>query len=239
MRNPNTLSDFNRLVDTETQVIHLKDIPEYDYQDWSLNDEKDFRRYIQTIEQEVRGSHEYKQYIQYLRNGFNMNSCAFYRNVTNAIEPKIQIHVHHDPITLYDICLIVFRKRQAFAEDLDEQSVAEEVMWLHYNGYVGLIPLSETVHELVHNQYLFVPVNHVFGDWKQFVEMYRQFFSLDQIDTLKDIEAASEVYDANRHESLLREQFTYIDTTGAYDLPTKEAMIQLLQNRKQELYNSL
>ena len=58
--------------------------------------------------------------------------------------------------------------------------------------------------------------------------MYRQFFSLDQIDTLKDIEAASEVYDANRHESLLREQFTYIDTTGAYDLPTKEVMIQLL-----------
>lgn len=238
MRNPYMLSDVNSMNDGP-QIITLNNLPEYDLQDWNLADQKDFNKFIAELEKTIRSSIEYQQYIQYLRNAFNMNSCAFYRNVTNVPNPKIKIHIHHEPITLYDICLIVFRKRQSLNEPIDEESIAKEVMWNHYNGFVGLIPLSETAHELVHNNYLFVPCTHVFGEWKEFVNMYKSYFTLDQIDLLKDIESASEMYTSDRAKYLFDKRFTYVDDSGAYDLPEKEKIIQMLNDRKQELYNSL
>lgn len=238
MRNPYSLS-MVQSSSSEPEVIKLTNIPPYDLNDWNLADQKDFKKFLSELEKSVRGSFEYQQYIQYLRNSFNMNSCAFYRNVSNVPNPKIKIHVHHDPITLYDICTIIFRKRQTLGEPIDEESIAKEVMWNHYNGFVGLIPLSETAHELVHANYLFVPCTHVFGDYKEFVNMYKQFFTLDQLDLLKDIEDASALYTSDRAEHLFEQRFTYVDDSGAYDLPDKQKIIQMLNERKQELYNSL
>nr|DAE83440.1 MAG TPA: hypothetical protein [Caudoviricetes sp.] len=238
MRNPYSLS-MVQSSSNEPEVIKLTNIPPYDLNDWNLADQKDFKKFLSELEKSVRGSFEYQQYIQYLRNSFNMNSCAFYRNVSNVPNPKIKIHVHHDPITLYDICTIVFRKRQTLGEPIDEESIAKEVMWNHYNGFVGLIPLSETAHELVHANYLFVPCTHVFGDYKEFVNMYKQFFTLDQLDLLKDIEDASALYTSDRANHLFEQRFTYVDDSGAYDLPDKQKIIQMLNERKQELYNSL
>lgn len=238
MRNPYSLS-MVQPNSNGPEVIKLTNIPPYDLNDWNLADQKDFKKFLSELEKSVRGSFEYQQYIQYLRNSFNMNSCAFYRNVSNVPNPKIKIHVHHDPITLYDICTIVFRKRQTLGEPIDEESIAKEVMWNHYNGFVGLIPLSETAHELVHANYLFVPCTHVFGDYKEFVNMYKQFFTLDQLDLLKDIEDASVLYTSDRAKHLFEQRFTYVDDSGAYDLPDKQKIIQMLNERKQELYNSL
>lgn len=238
MRNPYSLS-MVQSSSSEPEVIKLTNIPPYDLNDWNLADQKDFKKFLSELEKSVRGSFEYQQYIQYLRNSFNMNSCAFYRNVSNVPNPKIKIHVHHDPITLYDICTIIFRKRQTLGEPIDEESIAKEVMWNHYNGFVGLIPLSETAHELVHANYLFVPCTHVFGDYKEFVNMYKQFFTLDQLDLLKDIEDASVLYTSDRAKHLFEQRFTYVDDSGAYDLPDKQKIIQMLNERKQELYNSL
>lgn len=98
MRNPYMLSDVNSMNDGP-QIITLNNLPEYDLQDWNLADQKDFNKFIAELEKTVRSSIEYQQYIQYLRNAFNMNSCAFYRNVTNVPNPKIKIHIHHEPIT--------------------------------------------------------------------------------------------------------------------------------------------
>lgn len=238
MRNPYSLS-MVQATSNEPEVIKLTNIPPYDIQDWNLADQKDFKKFLAELEKSVRGSFEYQQYIQYLRNAFNMNSCAFYRNVTNVPNPKIKIHIHHDPITLYDICTIIFRKRQTLGESIDEESIAKEVMWNHYNGFVGLIPLSETAHELVHANYLFIPCTHVFGEYKEFVNMYKQFFTLDQLDLIKDIEDASTLYTSDRAKHLFQQRFTYVDDSGAYDFPDKQKIIQMLNDRKQEMYNSL
>lgn len=238
MRNPYSLS-MVQATSNEPEVIKLTNIPPYDIQDWNLADQKDFKKFLAELEKSVRGSFEYQQYIQYLRNAFNMNSCAFYRNVSNVPNPKIKIHIHHDPITLYDICTIIFRKRQTLGEPIDEESIAKEVMWNHYNGFVGLIPLSETAHELVHANYLFIPCTHVFGEYKEFVNMYKQFFTLDQLDLIKDIEEVSELYTSDRAKHLFQQRFTYVDDSGAYDFPDKQKIIQMLNDRKQEMYNSL
>ena len=83
-----------------------------------------------------------------------MNKCSFYENVSNIDSNDIKIEIHHEPISLYDICIIVYNKRNFFHENLSE--LLKEVMLLHYKLLIGLIPLAETVHELVHNKYLFI-----------------------------------------------------------------------------------
>ena len=48
--------------------------------------------------------------IQYLRNNYAMDECSFIK-VSNKDTFNIKIEIHHYPFTLYDIVLIVYRKR--------------------------------------------------------------------------------------------------------------------------------
>lgn len=219
---------------TNKEILNMSKIPDYDLEDWEFRDAKDFTKYIKFLEQTVRSSVEYREYIQYLRNAFEMNRCTIYMNVTNNLTNNIKIEVHHDPLTLYDICLIIFRKRQAAGEPLDEDNVAKEVMWCHYNGLIGLIPLSETVHELVHNGVLFIPTTHVFGNYKMFVEMYKPFFTIEQTDMLNEIERESQNYDINKFKEILAHKELYInDNFNTND----EEIINTLKERKMNLIN--
>ena len=69
---------------------------------------------------------------------------------------------------------------------IDELVVAEEVMRLHYEGCVGLIPLSITVHELVHDGKLIVPLNCVYGKFVEFTKRYYEYIDPVYISMLKD-----------------------------------------------------
>ncbi len=207
MRDPYELKEVE-YSGQKLSVIEIDYIPEYDLEDYDLMDSKEFNKYIFSIEKIVRGSFEYRQLITFLRENMDMisiekivrgsfeyrqlitflrenmdmNKCSFYENVNNIDTCKIKIHIHHHPFTLYDICLMVYNKRSFYGESLEEEMVAKEVMFLHYNLMVGLIPLAETVHELVHNNYLFIPLDKVMGNYQQFINMYEDFMSPEQID---------------------------------------------------------
>lgn len=230
MRDPDGLASSYELESPPT-VIEMKDIPEYNLYDFDLSDEKSFRKYIQTIEKTVRTSFEYRQMVQYLREYMDMNKCAFYENVNNIDTTKVHIEIHHEPLSLYDICLIVYNKRVAFNEPLDEEFVAKEVMYLHYNLMVGLIPLAETVHQLVHAQYLFVPTTAVLGKYKEFVNRYEPYMLPEQIETLDHIEEATKTYNMNDAETILSKNYIYVDMTGSYKLPKTEEIVGMLKDR--------
>lgn len=230
MRDPDGLVSSYELECPPT-VIEMKDIPEYNLYDFDLSDEKSFRKYIQTIEKTVRTSFEYRQMVQYLREYMDMNKCAFYENVNNIDTTKVHIEIHHEPLSLYDICLIVYNKRVAFNEPLDEEFVAKEVMYLHYNLMVGLIPLAETVHQLVHAQYLFVPTTAVLGKYKEFVNRYEPYMLPEQIETLDHIEEATKTYNMNDAETILSKNYIYVDMTGSYKLPKTEEIVGMLKDR--------
>ena len=218
---------------SDKEFLNMKEIPEYNLEDWEFRDAKDFSKYIKYLEQITRRSIEYREYIQYLRNAFEMNRCTIYMNVSNNLTNNIKIEIHHDPLTLYDICLIVFRKRQAAGEPLDEDNVAKEVMWLHYNNMVGLIPLSETIHELVHNGVIFIPTTHVFGNYKLFVEAYKPFFTIEQNDMLNEIERASKEFDYDKYKEILAHKELYINDGYSKDL--NEEIINLLKDCKKKM----
>ena len=234
MRDPNCLNKYYEL-DAPPVVIEMKNIPEYNIYDFDLADEKSFKKYIQTLEKTVRSSFEYKALIQYLREYMDMNQCAFYQNVNNADTTKVRIEIHHEPLSLYDICLIVYNKRLAFNEPLDEDYVAKEIMYLHYNLMVGLIPLAETVHQLVHAQYLFVPTTAVLGKYREFVNMYKPYMLPEQLEALDHIEEATKVYDDMDAKTLLSKNYIYIDMSGSYKLPQTKDIIAMVKSRIKEI----
>lgn len=219
-------------------IIKINEIPKYNFEDFDLNDEKDFKKYIQSLERDVRGSFEYKEMVSFLREYMDMNQCAFYKNLNNIDNRKIHIEIHHEPLSLYDICIIVYNKRVNFHESLEEEMVAKEVMYLHYNLMVGLIPLAETVHELVHSQYLFVPTTAVLGKYREFVERYKNYMLPEQLETLENIEKATKVYNSEDSNLILSKKFIYVDTTGAYDLPKTEDVINMIKGRIDNIINS-
>lgn len=234
MRDPNSIVKSYEL-DAPPAIIEMHDIPDYNLYDYDLNDDKSFKKYMQTIERTVRNSYEYKAMVAYLREYMDMNQCAFYENINGNDTPKVHIEIHHEPLSLYDICLIVYNKRVAFNEPLDEEYVAKEVMYLHYNLMVGLIPLAETVHQLVHAQYLFVPTSAVLGKYREFVNRYEPYMLPEQIETLNNIEEYSKFYDSDEAKTILSTNYIYVDLSGTYALPKYEDIVNMLKGRIREI----
>lgn len=216
-------------------IIKLNQIPDYDFLTWDLEDDKELSKYYKTIEKEVRNSFEYRRMIQYLRNNYAMDECSFIK-VSNKDTFNIKIEIHHYPFTLYDIVLIVYRKRCYYGESLDVQMVAKEVTMLHYKLLVGLIPLSKTVHQLVHDGKLFIPVQNVLGRYRVFVDLYKPFCEEEQLETLERIENYSRE-DSDLHNSTILDMntITFSSTNQAYQLPQFDKMEQSMYNRIEDI----
>lgn len=199
--------------------IKFEAIPSYDFEPYDLYDEADFKKYINDVEKEVRSSFEYRRFIKYLRENMEMNKCSFLLDVEIDGNFNVKIEQHHYPFTLYDIALIVFNKRMYYHDSLELEMVAKEVMMLHYNLIIGLIPLSETVHELVHNEMIFIPVDKVLGRYSKFVDMYKEFMLPEHLDVLGRIEDYSKVYNEKNNINILTQTNITLETSGSYKLP--------------------
>jgi len=223
---------------TDDDIILINQIPYFSIEEYDLFDDNDRKKFIKTLKRNIRGSFEYRAYVSYLRENLEMNKCSFYNNVNNIETFKIKIEIHHEPFTLEDICKIVFNKRIHNNESLEIEMVAKEVMYIHYINLVGLIPLSSTVHELVHNNYLFIPSSKVYGNYKKFVELYHDYLEPEQLDTLDRIEEITRVYDHNENTKLLSKKFIYVDATGAYDIPHVEDITAIMKQRISDIKQS-
>ena len=213
-----------------------KDIPVMDIEDYDLFDDKEREKYINDLERHVRSSYEYRNMVQYLREYMNMNSCAFIPNVTNEVNRKIKIELHHSPFTLRDICFTILNKRMKNNEMLTIESVAYEVMFVHYSLMVGLIPLSETVHQLVHSQYIFIPTDKVYGYYKNFVKTYNDYIDpelLDKLDELERLTIAGTYNDS--YKEVLEKKYITIDMEGNNQFDKLHELQESLKEKLSEL----
>lgn len=228
----------NEVSTNNLNVIKIEDIPPYEIQDYDVFDEKDFKKYVNDVKKTVRNSLEYRQYIQYLRNYMNMNECSYFENITNAENSKIKIEIHHTPYSLEDIVLTVFNKRVFYGEGLDVEEVAKEVMYIHYFLMVGLIPLSSTVHELVHNNFIFVPTDKVIGNYKEFEETYKYWIPEEVQEKVKAREDRTLTYNVDVDKALLQQNQVPIqltDNQGTHLIPTMESMEDIMYKRIEEI----
>ena len=120
------------------------------------------------------------------------------------------------------------------------EMVAKEVMYIHYFLMVGIIPLAETVHELVHKQIIFIPLNAVLGNYEDFIELYGEWIPEDAIEKLKEMRSKTLVYNDALNSSILQQSPIILqlpgDTgEGLYNLPTMEQIESLMANRILEI----
>ena len=102
---------------------------------------------------------------------------------------------------------------------------------------VGLIPLSETVHELVHNQFIFIPTTAVFGKYWEFIDIYHDYIDPEVLDTLKKIEEISKTFDMEQNRKILETHFIHVDTGDLYQTDLKMVK-QTLEDRIEEIKES-
>lgn len=236
-RDPESLHKPYEYIDEVPNIIKIDDMPYFDRPDFDISDPDVFdKKYIPAIEKSVRNSYEYRQMINYLREYMDMNKCAFYERLNNLETVKVHIEIHHEPFSLFDICKIVYNKRTYFNESIEVEMVAKEVMYLHYQLQVGLIPLAETVHELVHNQYLFVPTDKVFGKYREFVNRYEPWISPELRTVLDHIEETTRICNEDEYKDILSKNYIYVDSSGN-GLPNLEDIAFLVKGRINDILN--
>lgn len=218
-------------------TLTFHDVPDFDYIIYDLEDDKDFKKYLSSIEKEVRGSFEYRQMIKYLKDYMGMDQCAFIQ-VSSKDETAVRIEIHHYPFTLFDIVSIVYRKRCYYQEPLDVELIAKEVTMLHYKLLVGLIPLSVTAHQLTHAGKLFIPVQDVLGRYRIFVDFYKDFCDPEQLDALDRIEKYSieQVSDLLNSQSILQQNTITIENIdNSYQLPDMNSVNTTMNTRIEDI----
>lgn len=200
-------------------ITKLKDL-EKEYRFPPILTDKHKVKNIKKIESVIRSSLEYREYIKYLITHMNMDKCHFLPKVKKENGKRITIEIHHEPFTLYDITQIVFEKWLNEEREINHFLIAEEVMKLHYKNQVGLIPLSATVHQLVHDGKIFIPVQDVYG--RGFIDFINEYdIGEDLHSVLFDKIQLSREIDQEENLSILERKYEYISIDGI-DFPCVE-----------------
>lgn len=193
--NESTIGNISSFLEDDSEIKEEKNITiqgnnsyyKESFYTSDIYDEKEFTRFVKQTEKMIRRSNEYSAYIGHLRNEIDLSTCAFLNNVNDEMA---EIEFHHYPFTLYDIVTIVIEDMLSKDEALSTFKVSKKVMELHFNNYIGLIPLSKTVHELTHAGQIFINLKQVYGNYYKFLDLYKdtinQFF-IDDFNKLVDM----------------------------------------------------
>lgn len=204
--------------------IHDKDvkeetifISEVEKADMSIEVPYNRDKLIKRIEKMVRQSYEYRDLINFLKEEMNLDHCLLLTNVTFDIA---SIHFHHDPLRLYDIVDTVLRKHETlYGENkINVFDIANEVMRCHYEGRIPLCPVTATVHQLIHNEGLFIPIQIIsqsgWGNWRLFLSLYKPYMSQEFMDRVKDYMGQSKKVTDEYQIPILQRKYTYIHVDG-------------------------
>lgn len=136
-------------------------------------EEKELSKFIKNVERLVRASPEYNNLITYMRQELNLNSCAYLNNINTE---KVAVEFHHTIFSLYDIVAIIINMFETENRSFNSLVIATEVINLHYSNLCGLIPLSKTIHQLVHSDEAFmIHKELVIGNVDVFVDKFRKY----------------------------------------------------------------
>ena len=211
------ISNYSSISDKETLFIPET---EFDKPSYIMYNEKTRSKFIKSVEKIIRSSLEYREFISYLRSELGMNFCMFFNNVSRDDIKNIGIEIHHIPFSLFDIVNIVLRKYETEELTIDPLVIADEVMRLHYEGKVGLVPLSVTVHELYHRGDLFIPLQYVDKGFILFYQEYKDYMK-EYEEMLKRLIVMSRNFNLNEN-TILKKHLIYLDPEGYNQVPQQQ-----------------
>jgi len=214
MKLPNNLATTKEKLnkeDIEIVKIDVGNPDSFNYSFYEFDDEKKLKKYIKSIESIVRSSIEYKGYIKYLKEEQDLTSCKFLSNVDSKDMKGVSVEFHHYPFNLYEIVDTVLKKQTDFyAHSTNTFEVANEVMRIHYENIIGLVPLTKTVHKLAHNGEVFINLSLVYGNVKKFMEIYNDYISQELFNALEVLSNLSEKNALQSNNYILKKKFQQI-----------------------------
>lgn len=179
---------------------------------------KDKSKFIMKCERFCRHSMEYKEYMKFLKTHMDMNRCTVLKGLDTSHGKRYTIEMHHEPFSMHAIVEAVVNKREAEGLPMSIFAIADEVMELHYDGKVGLIPLTKTMHELVGNDKIFIPLQYIYQDYVAFSREYEDY--INPI-VKEQVESKAQLSLANPEivSDCLDTEFIYVNVDG-FNFPT-------------------
>lgn len=200
---------------SQTVDVVIDELPEREV--YTFRTPKERVKFIKMVESVCRKSMEYKEYIRFLKRNTDFRRCTILKGLNTNNGKRYSIELHHEPFTLFDIVETVLNKREMLSEKIEPLSIADEVMALHYDGKVGLIHLSTTMHQLVHDDKIFIPLQYIYQSYNEFYSEYRPYFNPLVIEKL-EMKVEMSLKTDNFVSDSIDPCFTYINIDG-FDFP--------------------
>ena len=189
---PNT----NPTIDSDESYYEIPFYKDVDYM-FSLENEVAF---IKAVERMVRTSKYYSRYIAHLKVDLGLNFCQVKGNISEDEDVGVTdlIEMHHGPIfTLFDVVSIILNYMLAKDMKITTFSVANKVIEEHFKHRVQTVMLCETVHQLVHDNKVFLNYRQGFGDLYSFLEIYYEGLDEIMVNKIIDYIEKCKKYDSN------------------------------------------
>jgi len=166
-------------------------VNEFDITENNFKSVEDFdEKAVFYIEKQIRNSYEYRSYINYLKEELDLTRCSLLPGIDIKTTP-VSLEFHHFPFTLFDITSIVGKSMISGISEKESVSsfdIAEKVMHEHFKNNVGLVPLTETLHQMAHNGAISIPFDKINGNYKDFMNEYVKHIEPDFVDRLDALE---------------------------------------------------
>ena len=212
---PTTFSIGKRERPIRTIKLQIEEKPQRkEYETFS---KKGRYKYLTYIKNFVRKTPEYRQYIDFLKKHRGQNISHVLPAAIQGNGKKYSIELHHEPFTLFEIADIVVTKRETLGESLSPFKVVEEILELHYDGTVGLVPLDVTTHELCEKGLIFIPLQDIYQRYDLFYDEYEALCEIPEKIKNKleiKIELSEKIESGLVMSDMLNPQFTYLDING-------------------------
>ena len=207
----------NKAKERPFQNVHvtIDELPERET--YTFRTPKERVKFIKQVEATCRKSMEYKEYMRFLKRNTDLRRCTILKGLNTEGGKKYTIEIHHEPFTLFDIVETVLNKREMEGQKIDPLDIADEVMALHYDGKVGLIHLSTTMHQLVHDDKIFIPLQYIYQSYNEFYTEYKPYFNPLVIEKI-EMKVEMSLKTDNFISDSIDPQFTYVHIDG-FDFP--------------------
>lgn len=151
------------------------ELPFYQTRD-TLMDIEVYKAFLDNAISRFRRGRTYKHYKSHLY-GLGLDRCQFHGYITNEMAT---IEMHHNMLTIYDIAIIITEHWLNTVGYITTFDLVTLLKQEHTNNRIQLVMLSLTPHQLYHNnQDFFIHPDMCFGNWYEFLEMYRTGITQD------------------------------------------------------------
>ena len=142
----------------------------------TLADMDRYKAFIDNCTHRFRKSRTYKSYKSYLMS-MGLDRCQVIGNIQDGMA---NIEMHHNFLTIYDITILISQHILNTVGRCTTFDIVALLMQDHRNNNIPIVMLSETVHQLYHdNPDFYIPISMTFGKWWDLLIKYRYGITLD------------------------------------------------------------